>query len=124
MKAQWIGALADSAAALLGSGGDQLFAPGGLDDLLGRPYRDPDRLFDQHVDAALEQLAGQHMMQTVRAADIGTVEVLFAIEQLLDALIGVDLPAAEALDPLRKTTGPVECRVDSRDDAEALFAPL
>ena len=74
--------------------------------------------------AVVDPPAGQDVVEAVRAADIGAVEVLFAIEQLLDALIGIDLPAAEALDPLRKTTGPVARRIDRRDDAEALFAPL
>ena len=84
-------ALADRATALLGRGGDQLLALGGLDDLFRSLNRDADRFFDQHIDPAIEQLTAQYMVQTVRAANIGPVEIVLAIEQLRDILIGIDL---------------------------------
>ena len=117
------GALADAAAALLGGGRDPAPLLRGGDDLLGGLHRDADRFFAQHVDPRVEQPAAVHVVQAVRAADVGPVQADAAVEQLVDTAKGAHLPAHIPLDALGKGPGTRFDLVHGGDNAEP-FLPF
>ncbi len=74
--------LADAASALLGVGGDQSFPPCRRDDLLGCFDGNTDRLFAEDVDAAVQEFAREDVMQTVRTADVDSIDRASGIEEI------------------------------------------
>ena len=118
------GALADGAAALLGGGCHQAPAFGGGGDLLRCLHGDADRLLDEHVDAGLQQLTAEDVVQAVGAADVGAVHLEAAVEQLVDAAEGGHLPAGGGGEAVGESLGPLLGLVHGGDDAEAVLAPL
>ena len=62
------------------------------------------------------------MVQTVRAANIGPVEIFLAIEQNRDILIGIDLLPRKTPNALRKILRPAQRLIHRRDNAETRLA--
>ena len=61
-------------------------------------------------------------MQAVWATDVGAVQVLLSVEQVVDAAVGVHRGAAARLDASGEGLGALFDLVDGGDDAEALLS--
>ena len=95
-------ALTDAASALFGVRCDKPGPPGGRDDLLRRFDRDTDRFLTQDVYAALEEFAGHHVMQPVGTADVRTVNIKAAVQELVDRTERLYFPAHRRVDRVGK----------------------
>ena len=62
------------------------------------------------------------MVQAVGAADIGAVDVLVIVKQLLDTCVGAHTGAGIGLDAVGKGLGALGDRVDSGNQVKAAFA--
>ena len=117
-------ALTDAASALFGVRCDKPGPPGGRDDLLRRFDRDTDRFLTQDVYAAPEEFAGHHVMQPVGTADVCTVNIKAAVQELVDRTERLYFPARRRVDRVGKGPSTIKRRIHRGNDAEPVFPRL
>ena len=117
-------ALPNTAATLFGIRGDPIAAVGCLDNFLRGFNRYANGFFAQDIHTAFEQLTGEYVMQTVRAAYIGAIEIGFRIEQILNRGITIDLPSGFAIDLIGKRLCATDIAINRGDNAKAVFATV
>lgn len=117
--------LSNAASALLCIRRNQPCLLGCSDDFLRSFNRYADRLFAEDIYSAVEKLDRHHVMQTVWPADIRSIHLEAAVQELVNCFEGLNFfPASCGVDGVCEGLGLVQGCVDGGDDSKACFAGL